>query len=63
MQTTIHRPELTPEELELRMHKIKTAATRLILATERGERRANHEKHRSHSRSSGHGDPDMDDDE
>lgn len=31
----VHRPELTPEELERRMKQIKEAAARLVLAAEK----------------------------
>lgn len=45
--TTIHRPELTPEERARRMEEIKQAAVRLILETEKTKilknRRKNHE--------------------
>ena len=50
MLTTIRHPELTPEERESRMQEIKTAAVRLLLAAERGERHVNDEKHSIHRR-------------
>lgn len=33
--TTVHRPELTPEERARRMAEIKRAAERLVLETEK----------------------------
>ena len=38
--TTVHRPELTPEERDRRLAEIKKAAAALIVAASKTERRA-----------------------
>lgn len=42
--TTIHRPDLTPEERAKRMEEIKQAAARLVLATEKTKLKNNRRK-------------------
>ena len=42
--TTVHRPDLTPEERAKRMEEITQAAVRLVLATEKTKTQNNRRK-------------------